>query len=169
MEGDCPICLEKLKGKLHTTVCNHTFHTKCFGKLKKSSCPCCRAVFEKDKKGKILDMKNEIKLLINESVRNKILGKRLFSKISKEMKEMHTHLIIAIKKLQTIVKDKDLDVDLVGLVMIQTDEIRVMTILYEDKKKTVLELGKCIISDNEYYETLITLKKETLNEFSLVV
>lgn len=165
MEGDCPICLEKLKGhgKLHTTVCNHTFHTKCFGKLKKSCCPCCRTVFEKDKKGKIVDMKNEIKLIIVEFARNKQLGKRLFSKNSKEMKEMHTHLKYEIRKLQIIVKNLGV-CSLVEPVMIQTDKIRVLTILVEKKKEMIFEIGRSIISDNEYYENIISLKQDALNE-----
>ena len=37
----CPICLENLGNELcvHTTLCNHRFHTKCIKKNKKTCLP----------------------------------------------------------------------------------------------------------------------------------
>ena len=46
VEEDCPICLEKLDGKIGHLECNHYFHEKCLNQwVKKSTnkdCPICR-------------------------------------------------------------------------------------------------------------------------------
>ena len=46
VEEDCPICLEKLDGKIGHLECNHYFHEKCLNQWVKNSinkdCPICR-------------------------------------------------------------------------------------------------------------------------------
>jgi hypothetical protein len=42
---ECAICLVSFRSttkNLHTTDCGHTFHSKCFDKIKSDYCPCCR-------------------------------------------------------------------------------------------------------------------------------
>lgn len=45
-EDDCPICMEKLNGKLGHLECNHYFHEECLKKWLETSpnsnCPICR-------------------------------------------------------------------------------------------------------------------------------
>ena len=45
-EEDCPICMEKLDGKLGHLECNHYFHEECLKKWietsPNSNCPICR-------------------------------------------------------------------------------------------------------------------------------
>lgn len=93
-EEVCSICLENLKGrcKLHTTKCNHTFHAKCFSKVKKSVCPCCRTPFEKDKKNQIVEIKQEIKQIEKDFKRNIRYGKELKSLHSKNEKKIQSSL-----------------------------------------------------------------------------
>lgn len=48
---ECSICLISFKegnSNLHTTECGHSFHHRCFKKIKASTCPCCRAPVLKD-------------------------------------------------------------------------------------------------------------------------
>ena len=46
IEEDCPICMEKLDGKVGHLECNHYFHEKCLNEWVKKSinkdCPICR-------------------------------------------------------------------------------------------------------------------------------
>ena len=48
IEEDCPICMEKLEGKLGHLSCNHYFHEKCLKKWIDTSpnndCPICRKI-----------------------------------------------------------------------------------------------------------------------------
>jgi hypothetical protein len=57
---DCPLCLEGLQGrkrKIHVTACGHSFHGKCFNKVKTNECPCCRGALPPFRVGKLrLDM-----------------------------------------------------------------------------------------------------------------
>lgn len=44
---DCPICLDKIKGKGYITFCNHPFHSECINKHldRDIRCPICRRIF----------------------------------------------------------------------------------------------------------------------------
>lgn len=48
IEEDCPICMEKLNGKLGHLSCNHYFHEECLKKWIDTSpnndCPICRKI-----------------------------------------------------------------------------------------------------------------------------
>ena len=161
---ECPICLEHLKGhgKTYTTECNHTFHKKCFGKLQKRVCPCCRAVIPKDKKTQILEMENEIRVIVRDFKQNKQIRKDNFSKNSKEMKVMQTHLKNEIKILQTIVK-KGLNSSF-DSINIQTEKIQNLTTLLEEKQQIVRQMGMHIRGNIYYYENIISFKKDALRD-----
>lgn len=61
---ECAICLVSFKSNsknLHTTDCGHTFHSKCFDKIKIDSCPCCRAPTTKSLNRQIAESKIKYK------------------------------------------------------------------------------------------------------------
>jgi hypothetical protein len=150
--------------KLHTTECNHTFHTKCFAKIKGGSCPCCRAPIPKDKKCKIVDMKNEIKQIQEQYKLHMEDSKRIVSDRSKELKATHTELKNEIKKLQIIVKIVGRG-SWIDSVKSQTDKINELTALLENKKRIVRSSDNRILDCREYFEPIIEAKKYILEDF----
>jgi hypothetical protein len=78
---ECPICMENLKfnnRKIHTTACKHSFHKMCLNKVKGGTCPCCRAVLDENKV-KIAKMRDTIKEINQDFIRDKRRGKALIS------------------------------------------------------------------------------------------
>ena len=161
---ECPICLDRMTDKLHTTECNHTFHTKCFAKIKGGSCPCCRAVLPKNKKGKIVDMKNEIKEILEQYKLHMEDTKRIVYDRSRELKATHTELKNEIKKLQTMVKSIN-EGSLINSVKSQTDKINELTALLENRKRIVRSSENRILDCREHFEPIIEAKKYILTEF----
>ena len=165
---ECPICLDKLEGRgeVHTTECNHTFHTKCFAQIKGNSCPCCRAVMiiPKNKKGKIVDMKNEIKQIQEQYKLHMEDSKRIVSDRSKELKATHTELKNEIKKLQIIVKIVGRG-SWIDSVKSQTDKINELTARLENKKKIVRSSENRILDCRDHFEPMIEAKKYILADF----
>ena len=108
---NCPICLEGiyLHSNIHTTECNHTFHTKCFKKLRNVQCPCCRSevvpdidhqklILQKD----IRDNCSEIKL---QSHRIRLRLKRHKHDIFLLKEELHNTLYMMNASLSQDIKD----------------------------------------------------------------
>jgi Ring finger domain len=157
---ECPICLDTMTDKLHTTECNHTFHTKCFAKIKGGPCPCCRAVCP-TKKTKIVDMKNEIKRIKEQYKLHMEDTKRIVSDRSREMKATHTELNNEIKHLQIIIVNIG-EGSLIDSVKSQTDKINELTALLENKKRIVRSVENRILECKDHFETMIALKKYEL-------
>ena len=163
---ECPICLDNLKGrcKTHTTECNHTFHAKCFAKIKGTSCPCCRAVFPKDKKAKIVDMKYEIKTTVEQYNGFKQQTKKLFMDRSKEMNARQKELNTEIKKLQTMVKSVKVG-SLINSFDSQIAKITVLTTSLEERKRIVMVCKNRMVECRDYFEPIIEAKKYNLENF----
>lgn len=162
---DCPICLDKLNGrcKVHTTECNHTFHTKCFAKIKGGLCPCCRAVFPKDKKTTIADMKKIIKETEEQYKLFKQENKKIVAERFKDENIAHNELKKATTRLQILVTNvSGYSFD---SIIIQTEKIKALTRLFDEQKRFVRLAKKRSIDCNEYFSGIIEQQKYTLNDF----
>lgn len=107
---DCPICLEKMtnRHKIHTTECNHTFHTKCFEKIRLASCPYCRNEIEPCVSHKIHMMKDEIKTLQQNFVQIKdeyMESKKDIEKNIQELQQDHLLYINTLNNLKAEMND----------------------------------------------------------------
>jgi hypothetical protein len=103
---ECAICLVSFKSttkNLHTTECRHTFHSKCFDKIKMSSCPCCRTPVKKSLKSQIAENKSNYdeahaklvninREIINEMNSYKTILKKYNADVERLEKEKARHL-----------------------------------------------------------------------------
>jgi hypothetical protein len=101
---ECPICMENLqfkRRKIHTTACNHKFHTMCFKKVRGVTCPCCRASIIPGVDIVIRKTQGIIKEINAEYVLNKKKGKAEILKLKKELsllKKIQKEIIRDLKK-----------------------------------------------------------------------
>ena len=61
---ECAICLVSFRDgntNVHTTECGHSFHHRCFHKIKTSYCPCCRAPVLRDYKVRLAESNDAYK------------------------------------------------------------------------------------------------------------
>lgn len=159
----CPICLDNLKGrsKLHTTKCNHTFHAKCFSKIKKSACPCCRTAFEKDKKGEIKEIKEEIRAIEVHYKLNIRLVKSMKSLHSKKEAKIRSSLKKEMKIWNSLFC-QTIKVDFTTSGDVQSKRVRDLSAELEKETLILKSIAQKQLECFNYFTDMINVKKTLL-------
>ena len=160
-QQDCPICLCPLtkRQKTHTTECNHTFHIKCFERIKSLSCPCCRATVEAIPKQKLTVLKEEI--LFHKADQRKI--QKELTTIIRDSNEIIRHNQERKRELKRSFPEYKKSLD-----EMMADQLRRVNVLFEQKN---IKKEPDIVLDNElkkeqgYLKTCRILIYESIKQY----